>query len=1093
VSTTGTATVLFTDIVGSTELRARLGEDGADALRRTHDALLAGAIEQHRGQLVKGLGDGVMATFGSASDGVDAAVAIQQAIHRHNSTNPEGRLSLRVGISTGDVVWEDDDCFGGAVIEASRMCAAAEGGQVLAADVVRLLARQGGQAFRPVGELLLKGLSDPVPATEVLWTPLEVPLDTRPPVPSLLDTGARLGFSGRNDELEALTLAWKKAASGERQAVLVTGEPGIGKTRLSREIALAAHDQGAVVLYGRCEEDLGAPYQPFVEALDFFLTKSPPDALQPQLGRYPAELSRLCPVLEQLVPGLDPPLKSDAETERYRLFEAIASWLCQVSESSGAVLVLDDLHWATRPTLVLLQHVLHATPQAKLLIVGTYRDTDVDRKHPLFGLLADLRRQAGVSRLALTGLDGEGVRELVAHAAGHELDENGRQLAEVVQRETEGNPFFVGEILRHLRESGTIFVREDRWVSDLTAQELGIPEGIREVVGRRLDRLSENANTALTTAAVVGRDFDLTVVSAASELDEEVAETGLDEAVRARLIEEIGVGEYRFSHALVRSTLYDELRATKRARTHARVATAVEQHRPADVAALAHHLVQAGSAGDVDKAVHYLLAAGEEAMDQLAHDRAVDYYAQALELLEGVPDRAAERCSVSVCLGLAQRESGAGEYRQTLLDAAAVAQQHGLDEQLVRAALANSRGFWSMAGEIDTERMAVIEAALVAVGDQDSADRARLLAVLASELMFSADDERRYRLSEEALALARRVGDAEALVDVLLLAVPTNYVPWRLDYLTAVSNELVERATALGEPVRLAKANLWGWIGRMIAGNFDDEARERFALAERISEELGQPTLRWLVTCWDAFRLQMLGDLVGAEQQLNAGFELGQRTAQPDAYTWYAGMLWLFVRERGELSSLTELVEAELERNPGLPAWSVVLGMAYIEAGRLDDARALVNRLVDDDGLHFPTDVMWVCCVVGLLDLAETLGMNEVAGRLYDELLPYRDQSTHGGICYLGSAERYLGLGARATGRLDEAVAHGEAAVARERSMGAVPWLGLAAAELVVSLRRRGGDGDLAHAEELAREVQQIADQTGSVYIHQRLARSSAP
>jgi tetratricopeptide (TPR) repeat protein len=276
----------------------------------------------------------------------------------------------------------------------------------------------------------------------------------------------------------------------------------------------------------------------------------------------------------------------------------------------------------------------------------------------------------------------------------------------------------------------------------------------------------------------------------------------------------------------------------------------------------------------------------------------------------------------------------------------------------------------------------------------------------------------------------------------------------------------------------------------MMSGDLDDIARDRFATARRIADELGQPTLRWLVSSWDAFRLQMLGDLQAAEEQLNSAFELGQRTGQPDAFTWYAGMLWLFVRERGDIGSLTEMVETELERNPGLPAWSIVLGMAYCETDRYDDARALIRGLVDEEGTHFPNDVMWVCAVVGLLDLAETVGDTVAAERLYDALLPFRGQSTHGGICYLGSAERYLGLGARALGRLDDAVAHGEAAVAREQRMGTVTWAGLAYAELAVTLRRRGADGDLARAEQLAQQAVEIAESTGSAYITQRLARA---
>lgn len=1077
--TTGTATVLFTDLVGSTELRGRLGEDSADELRRVHDALLAVAVAEHNGRLVKGLGDGIMATFGSAVDGVDAAIAIQQAIHQHNRNPVNERLAVRVGLSTGDVVWEDDDCFGDAVIVASRLCDAAPRDQILAADVVRVLARQRGQSFRPAGDLELKGIPGLVAATEVLWQPL-APVASRTPMPELLEAGTRLRFAGRCEELEAATAALKRSLTEERQAVLLAGEPGIGKTRLAREVAASAHEQGAVVLYGRCEEDLGAPYQPFVEALDFFLTRSPDDGLEDRLGRYAGELARLCPVIEDLVPGLDSPLRADAETERYRLFEAVASWLCAASEPAGLVLVLDDLHWATRPTLVLLQHVLHAASSAKLLIVGTYRDTDLDRHNPLSALLADLRRQPGVTRLALTGLDVEGVMRLVEDAAGHVLDDNGVQLAHVVQAETEGNPFFVGEILRHLRETGAIFVRDGRWVSDVSAAELGIPEGIREVVGRRLDRLSEAANAALSTASVIGRDFELDLVCVAASLEEDVAVTALEEALRARLIEEIGVGEYRFAHALVRSTLYEELRATRRSRMHAKVAAAIEEHRPRDTAALAHHFVQAG---DVDKGLLYCRRAGHEAMAQLAHDRAVDYFRQALELIEGEPDRATDGCRLSIALGVAQREVGDGGFRATLLEAAGTAQRLGLRDELVEAALANTRGFWSMAGELDTERLTVAEAALQVIGPEDSAERARLLAVLAAELMFSDDADRRQQLSEEAVAVARRAGDRKALLEVLLMTVPTNYVPWRMDVVVPYADELLPLAQEMDEPNQLAKSNMWGFIAHMSMGQVTGD--DRLLTAVRLSDELGQPSLRWLATSWYCFFALMKGDLPLAQELLERAFSLGQATGQPDAFTWYAGQLWVLLRERGELTALLETVETETARNPGLPAWECVLGTIYCAVGRNDDARALLRKHVVDGRFDVRADVLWLASAGGLMDIAHHVGDSDAAQVIYRALMPYRHLTLHGGIAYLGAAERYLALGAAADQRWDDAITHGEAALAFEERLGARTWWGVAAAELSRVLRVTG---DHDRAADLERRALQVADETGSEFVRRRLA-----
>jgi tetratricopeptide (TPR) repeat protein len=617
--------------------------------------------------------------------------------------------------------------------------------------------------------------------------------------------------------------------------------------------------------------------------------------------------------------------------------------------------------------------------------------------------------------------------------------------------------------------------------------DLGIPEGIREVVGRRLDRLSETANTALATAAVIGRDFDLGTVSAATALDEDAVLAALDQAVSARLVEETGVGQYRFAHALVRSTLYEELRATRRARMHGTVARAVEQRRPDDTAALAHHFVQAGGAGDVDKALTYAQRAGDEAMAQLAHDRAVDYYRQALELLEGDPARDLSRCALGVSLGEAQRLSGDAAYRGTLLDAAALAQRLASVEQLTRAALANTRGFWSMAGEVDTERMAVVEAALAALGEQDSADRARLLAVLSAELMFTAEDVRRHALTDEAVAVARRVGDRLALADVLMWSVPANYVPWRMDVLLRQSDELMVLAASIDDPQRWGLANLWNFLAHVVTGDVGT-ADARFAVACRVADELGQPTLRWLVTSWTSFRLLLDGDLDEAERQLNAGFELGQRTGQPDAFTWYAGQLWVLLRERGELTSLLDTVRTEVEHNPGLPAWQGVLAVMHCLLDQHDEAQALVERLTPGGVLDVARDVMWLCTPASLLEIAEQTGDRARAAMLYEELLPYRHLVVHGGVTYLGSAERYLACGARTCGRLDDAVAHLEAAVAHEERMRARTWLGLACADLARTLRLRGAEGDAARAERLTERARALARETGSVSVERRAA-----
>jgi class 3 adenylate cyclase len=618
----GTATVLFTDLVGSTTLRQTLGDDRADDLRRQHDRLLREAVTAHGGAEVKGTGDGLMVVFGSSAEATAAAIEMQRAVARFNR-RAEAPIRIRIGISAGDVIWEDGDCFGTPVVEARRLCDAAEGDRILASEVVRLLAgSRGGHHFVPLPPMELKGLVDPVPAAEVSWEP---DLDSGAPLPAPLSSAEAVPFVGRHTEREHLLRTWKEARAGARRVVLVSGEPGMGKTRLAAEVAAAAHDDGATVLFGRCDEDLGVPYQPFVEALDAYASTCPADELAEQVGAYGGDLARLVPRLSSRIPDLPEPLRAEPDTERYRLFEAVRTFLSAIADAAPVVLVLDDLHWAARPTLLLLRHVVRAEDQQRLLVIGTYRDTDLGRGHPLADMLADLRREQGVERIALRGLDEGEVGAFVEAASGQELGDDGASLAEAVHAETEGNPFFVGQVLRHLVESGALVQTEGRWARGVDADAIGIPEGVRDVIGRRLAHLADTTNDVLATAAVIGREFDADLLVASTTLDEEVAFDALEEAERARLITGVPErpGRYTFAHALVRSTLYDEISTTRRLRIHRRIGHALER-RGGDrhVDELARHFCECAALGEIDRAVTYGRQAAARALERLAYEEA---------------------------------------------------------------------------------------------------------------------------------------------------------------------------------------------------------------------------------------------------------------------------------------------------------------------------------------------------------------------------------------------------------------------------------------------------------------------------------------
>src|SRR5947208_7802946 len=427
MSSLETITVLFTDLVGSTGLATRVGPAAADGLRRDHFAILRQAVEATGGREVKNVGDGLMVVFQSCSKAVGCGVEMQQRLEYRNRRADE-QFAVRIGISIGESDVEDGDYFGPPVVEAARLCDAAGGGQVLCGDAVRAMAREGHD-FRSVGTLELKGLAEPFPTYEVQWEPWAADAGTLPLPPRLREVPP-VGYVGRRAEREGLTFLLDQARGGSRRVAFISGEPGIGKTRLATQLAVHGHGEGATVLYGRCDEDLGVPYGPWVRALRHYVAEAPEEALRAHAERQGGELANLVPEVRGRIPDYPKPRETDPETERYLLFGAVASLLEDATRESPLVLILDDLHWADAPSLSLLRHVATYDAPMRLLLLGTYRDSELASGHPLAVLLADLHREEGVSRIPLGGLEDANVIAIMEAAAGHELTSEGRRLAQ---------------------------------------------------------------------------------------------------------------------------------------------------------------------------------------------------------------------------------------------------------------------------------------------------------------------------------------------------------------------------------------------------------------------------------------------------------------------------------------------------------------------------------------------------------------------------------------------------------------------------------------------------------------------------------------
>ncbi|MEB3981583.1 nuclear transport factor 2 family protein [Mycobacterium sp. 663a-19] len=745
---TRSVTFLLTDIEGSTAAWEADYKAMAVALAR-HDELVEQVVTARGGKLIKtrGEGDATFSVFERPSVAAAAAIELQDAITREPWALAEP-LRIRIALHTGEVELRDGDYFGRAVNRAARLRSLATGGQILCSGVTAELAidslsddvvlvdlgtRQLKNLARPEHVFELRSENgDAVPEVETVDMPLQ-----RPALPSVF-TGPG-PFVGRGDELGRLLSAWNSALDGGVRAVLIAGEPGVGKTRLAGEWSRQAYEQGGVVLYGRCDEDLGAPYQPFAEALRALVPCLGTDRLRRLRGVE--ALLPLIPGLTDVVPDVAAPPHADPDTERYALFDAVVALLEVASASAPIVLILDDLHWAAKPTLLLLRHLLRFGENGRVQIVGTYRSTDLDRSHPLAAMLADLHRSADSgTRLQLSGLDEDAVTAYVAEA-GYDDEELARALASV----TGGNPFFLIEALRHVDESGGVW------------NPSTLPQGVREAVSRRLSRLPSATNKALAAAAVVGSRFSIELVERVVEED---LVDAFDEACKAGIIIEEPGGYYRFNHALIRQSLLTELPSVRRMRLHQRIAATLETQPGADderLAELAHHYFECAWAGNAAKAVEYCRRAADQAMARLAYEGAADLYDRALHALEELDDELPDRDDQIVELLVARCEA--------LLAAGDVASAAGAVSQLQEAAHDSARlAAWATCfdGELSMlthpERLDEIEAAVGAAASK------------LAELDDAAGEAKAHTVRAQCLGRLGRVADCETALDDALTA-----------------------------------------------------------------------------------------------------------------------------------------------------------------------------------------------------------------------------------------------------------------------------------------------------------------------------------
>ncbi len=901
------------------------------------------------------------------------------------------------------------------------------------------------------------------------------------------DASAR--FVGREAEIGRLRKSLEEALSGRGRLALVAGEPGIGKTRLVTQFASYAETRSARVFFARCHEGEAAPaFWPWVQIIRAWLQERDTARLESELGGGASFIAQIVPEIRERIPDLADPPAIEGDVARFRLFDAVATFLKRVAESQALVLVLDDLHWADKPSLLLLQFLARQMGGSRLLLIGTYRDVDVQHGHPLAEVLPSLRRERVFERVLLRGMSEDEVAALVTTLAGEEVPAS---FVRAVSSETEGNPFFIEETLRHLVEEKIVARERGRWTSAMSVEEMGLPEGIRDVIGRRLARLSDPCREALTVASAIGREFEARLLPAVAGVELDTILVLLDEAARARIVEQdrTHAGSYRFSHALVRETLYGEVRTGERVQLHRRIAEALETHHADDLEPhlpeLAHHFLEAVPATDAGRAVRYAMLGAEHAARQMAFEEAAALYRRAIRVL-ALAERAEDGQHCELLLRLGQVEWDAGEWtrsKATIRQAIELSARVGTHEQLARAALAYSgRAVENTTGQVDHEQIAVLERAFAALPREDSALRALTLGRLAAALAFSPRRAECEALATEALAMARRVGDKRILALVLVANVWARWNPDGGDERLASLDEAIQLARELGDEGLSEMPRVLRYFALVSEG--DQQAEEALADLQRTRQGLSA-YVGWVADGCAAGAAMLQLPASEAARLVDKAAQAGREQNRVSLYafaTQRTRLLWQWGRIE-EASKVFREVHSGL-REFSHPYLGCASAFLYAEAGDVSGAKKAIDRFARNDFRALPRDAFWCACISLLASAVTTVGDVRSAEVLYGMLLPYASRVGVLFVHSIGAGSFYLGLLARALSRLDDAARHFEDALAMHERVPALLVLTQYQYGRLLLLRAAPGDRKraislLASAVEGARrlEMNRIADQ----------------
>jgi class 3 adenylate cyclase/tetratricopeptide (TPR) repeat protein len=1009
--------IMMTDVEGSTSLRLERGDVVANQILRDHERILRQQLRKHAGVERQFLGDGFLLSFESPGDAVACAVDIQRALDQHNAADPERCIRVRIGVHLGEVSEYDGELYGRTVHGAARVMAEAAGGQILvSADVRNVIEPGPSWRFVDSGLFWLKGFPERWRLYEVAWsaTPVGRPSTGAPPLTPLVE---------RDDERAALRRAVDEALAGRGHLVLVAGEAGVGKSRLASEVAAEADARGMRVLTGHCvDSDGAAPYLPFVEMIEEAVANPrSPLTLREALRDVAPEVARIAPALRRMMPGIGPAVDLPPELAQRYVWNSIGEFLTRAAQRLPLLLVLEDLHWADESTVLLMEYLAPLLPELPVLAIGTYRDGEVDVGHPLSRVMSQLERRRLIERVDLHRLSPGGVHTMVEALADQPPPE---QLVELIESETEGNPFFVEEVYLHLAESGGLFDEQGRVREHLAVGEDAVPETVKRVLGQRLARLSAATHEALTTAAVIGRVFAPDLVSEVGGTDPDALVDALDEAELARLVVPRRDGHLSFSHELIRQTLLSDVSMLRRQRLHARAADAIERRSADDpeahAAELVHHLSLAGTFADPARLARSLSMAGRRASDAAAFGDAVAFFERALGLVPA-GDRAT-RAELLEQLAMALRSVGRWDDGVQAMDEAL-----DLYAGLGRTD-AVGRLSWAMVYHLTwtaqvMQAVQTAQRALAALGDVASADRARLVSAVGWALSLGGDHETATAMFAEGRALAERLGDERALADILHLQTIHHLgFPELVEGVQAGlrAAEVFEREGALWDlcSVQAFVVYLDGAMGsREQASRLADKT---MAIAER----LGHLGAIFMLLC-DSVRVSgSHADFATSEALGRRMIDVCEQGGLPWLYLGH-GYVGLAAHWRGD----AEVAEGELRRALELEPPSAYAGQTacllaqhLAHVGRVDEVRSLYEGarsiFPTGDGV---TGIGGWNCMLGFVEALYVSGLRDEAAALS----PLAEKALTLGSAWLAFDGRLIrtraGLAAAADGRWDDA------------------------------------------------------------------------